>query len=50
MEDKVKKPKDLTTIEKPKKKTLVEALLETQAGQSLIEEYLKKKKKGLKCK
>jgi len=60
MKDKIGKPRELTdaeaeaftryltTIEKPKKKTLVEALLETDFGRNLIEEYVKKK--GLKWK
>ena len=33
----------LTTLKKSRKKTLVEALLETTFGQSLIEEWVKKK-------
>jgi len=33
----------LTTIEKRKKKTLVDALLETPFGKSLIEEWVRKK-------
>jgi len=58
MEKKIEKPKGftdaeaeaftryLTTLEKPKKKTLVEALLETEFGRSLMEEYCRRK--GLK--
>jgi len=57
---KVQKPKEftdaeaeaftryLTTLEKPKKKTLVEALLETPFGKQLIKEYCRRK--GLKWK
>jgi len=38
----------LTTIEKPRKKTLVEALLETPIGRNLIQEWIVKVKKGFK--
>ena len=60
MEDKIKKPREftdaeaeaftryLTTIEKPRKKTLVNVLLGTDFGRNLVQEYLEKK--GLKWK
>jgi len=56
---KVQKPKEftdaeaeaftryLTTLEKPKKKTLVEALLETPSGKALIEEWIKRTEKKI---
>jgi len=56
IEDKIGKPRELTDaeaeafiryltqIEKPKKKTLVDALLETPIGKNLIEEWIKKRK------
>jgi len=60
MKDKIGKPKELTDaeaeafiryltqIEKPKKKTVVDALLETPFGRNLIQEWIIKVKKGFK--
>ena len=57
MKDKIVKPREftdaeaeaftryLTQIEKPRKKSLIDALLDTPYGKSLIEEWLRKKGK-----
>jgi len=57
MEEKIGKPREftdaeaeaftryLTTVDKHKKKSLVDALLETPIGKNLIEEWIKKRKR-----